>query len=286
MSHNSQDLTGPERPGRSEPAILSVSSLSFSYDGPGRAVLHDLSLEVPAGAVTAILGPNGSGKTTLLRLLLGVLRPAAGAIHLAGRPQQGYSRRERSQLIGLVPQDEHIPFDFSVLEYVLLGRAPYLSPLQMPGEVDRQVALAALHLVGLDPLRERTVPSLSGGERQLVALARALAQQPRILLMDEPTAHLDLSNRGRLLAIVRDLVTRGVTVVLTTHDPNLAASVASFAVLMRQGQALATGPAGIVLTEQTLSATYGVPVRVYDLDGTRIILLSEEPAADNLAGVR
>jgi iron complex transport system ATP-binding protein len=281
MSHNSQDLTGLPRPG-SEQAILSVSGLSFSYDGAGRAVLHDLSLEVRAGAVTAILGPNGSGKTTLLRLLLGVLRPAAGAIQLAGRPQQGYSRRERSQFIGLVPQDEHIPFDFSVLEYVLLGRAPYLGPLQMPGEVDRQVALAALHMVGLDPLQDRTLPSLSGGERQLATLARALAQQPRILLMDEPTAHLDLSNKGRLLAIMRDLVARGVTVVLTTHDPNLAASVASFAVLIRQGQVLAVGPAGAVLTEQTLSATYCVPVRVYHFDGRRIILLSDDPIPDNL----
>jgi iron complex transport system ATP-binding protein len=149
MSHSFQDPTGLGRPIRSEQTILFVSGLTFSYDGPGHAVLRDLSLEVPAGTVTAILESNGSGKTTLLRLLLGVLRPATGTIRLAGRPQSDYSRRERSQLIGLVPQDEHIPFDFSVLEYVLLGRAPYLSPLQMPGEADRQMALAALQMVGL-----------------------------------------------------------------------------------------------------------------------------------------
>jgi iron complex transport system ATP-binding protein len=231
-------------------------------------------LEVPAGAVTAILGPNGSGKTTLLRLLLGVLRPAVGTIQLAGRPQEDYSRRERSRFIGLVPQDEHIPFDFSVLEYVLLGRAPYLGPLQMPGAADRHIALQALHLVGMDGLEGRTLPNLSGGERQLVTLARALAQQPHVLLMDEPTAHLDLSNQERLLAIMADLNARGVTLLLTTHDPNLAASVAGFAVLMRGGQILAAGPPEATLTPEKLSATYGVPVQVYRIDGRRVILLS------------
>jgi iron complex transport system ATP-binding protein len=120
-----------------------------------------------------------------------------------------------------------------VLEYVLLGRAPYLGSLSMPGEVDYQIAVEALQTAGLARLRDRPLPKLSGGERQLAPVARTLAQQPRILLMDEPTAHLDLSNKGRLLAIVRDLVARGVTVVLTTHDLNLAAAVASFAVLMR-----------------------------------------------------
>jgi iron complex transport system ATP-binding protein len=257
----------------SEQGILSVSRLSFSYDGPGQAVLRDLSLEIPAGVVTAILGPNGSGKTTLLRLLLGVLRPAAGAIRLAGHPQASYSRRERGQLVGLVPQEEHIPFDFSVLEYVLLGRAPYLSPLQMPGEADRQIALEALHLVGMDGMEDRLLPNLSGGERQLAAVARALAQQPHVLLMDEPTAHLALSNQDRLLAIMYDLAARGVTLVLTTHDPNLAASVASLIVLMRDGQILVTGPPEATLTAEKLSATYGVPVHVFDVDRRRVILL-------------
>jgi iron complex transport system ATP-binding protein len=258
----------------SDNGIISALNVSFSYDGPGWPVLRDLSLEVPAGTVTAILGPNGSGKTTLLRLLLGVLRPASGTIRLAGRPQEDYSRRERSRFIGLVPQDEHIPFDFSVLEYVLLGRAPYLSPLQMPGAADRQVALEALHLVGMKGMENRLLPNLSGGERQLVTLARALAQQPHVLLMDEPTAHLDLSNQDRLLAIMDDLAARGVTLVLTTHDPNLAASVAGFAVLMRTGKVLAAGPPESTLTPETLSATYDVPVQVYRIDGRRVILLS------------
>jgi iron complex transport system ATP-binding protein len=264
----------PEGLGNARPAILVVAGLSFGYDGPGHEVLRDLSLEVPAGAVTAILGPNGSGKTTLLRLLLGVLRPQSGAVQLAGQPLGDYSRRERSRLVGLVPQDEHIPFDFTVLEYVLLGRAPYLSPLQMPGESDRRIAGRALHTVGLVGLADRLLPTLSGGERRLATVARALAQQPRVLLLDEPAAHLDLSNQGRLLAIIRRLVGEGTTPVLTAHDPALAATVASFAILIRHGRVLAAGPVSETLNEDTLSATYGVPVHVLEVDGRRVILLS------------
>jgi iron complex transport system ATP-binding protein len=254
--------------------MISVSGLSFSYNGARRTILRDMALRIPEGTITAILGPNGSGKTTLLRLLLGVLRPQQGSIQLAGQPQDRYSRREMGKLVGLVPQDEHIPFDFSILEYVLMGRAPYLGTLAIPGEEDYQVAVDALLTTGLADMRARPLPNLSGGERQLAVVARALAQQPRILLMDEPTAHLDLGNKGRLLAIMRDLVAQGVTLVLTTHDPNLAASVAGHAVLVREGQVLDAGSPEVTLTAEKLSATYGVPVQVFQVDGKRIILLS------------
>jgi iron complex transport system ATP-binding protein len=257
----------------SSQAILSVSGLSFSYNGATRSVLHDLSLEIQPRAITAILGPNGSGKTTLLRLLLGVLQPGAGEILLAGHSHSQYSRRERGQMMGLVPQDEHIPFDFSVLEYVLLGRAPYLRPLSMPGKEDYQIAVEALGATGLAHLRDRPLPKLSGGERQLATLARALAQQPQILLLDEPTAHLDLSNQARLLEIMGALVARGVTLVLTTHEPNLAAAVADHAILMRQGQVLASGPSRAMLTAKRLSETYGTTVQVFEVGGRRVILI-------------
>jgi iron complex transport system ATP-binding protein len=275
MSELTADLTGFQKPVRSRAGILSVSGLSFSYDGASRPVLQDLSLEIPAGAITALLGPNGSGKTTLLRLLLGVLHPRTGTLRLAGRPQSSYSRRELSRWIGLVPQDEHIPFDFSVLEYVLLGRAPYLGSLAMPGEADYRVAVESLCMAGLDGLMHRPVPNLSGGERQLAVVARTLAQQPRILLMDEPAAHLDLSNQGRLLEIMRGLAAGGTTLVFTTHDPNLAAAVADFAVLMRQGQILASGPIGAMLTSEALAATYGVAVQVVQVEGRRVVVLPD-----------
>jgi iron complex transport system ATP-binding protein len=254
--------------------IVSLANVTYRYNGSRQPVLENLSLDIPAGTATAILGPNGSGKTTLLRLLVGVLRSQEGEIRFAGWPQGSYSRREMGQLIGLVPQDEHIPFDFSILEYVLLGRAPYLRSLATPTEADHQVAREVLHTAGLEGLQDRPLPKLSGGERQLAVVARALAQQPRILLMDEPAAHLDLSNQGRLLSIMRNLVAGGTTLILTTHDPNLAAAVASFAVLMRDGRILAAGQAGSILTSEKLSATYGAPVEVFQIDGRRIILLS------------
>ena len=267
-------LVGAGTPG--DGAILSVSGLSFRYNGGVGDVLQDLTIGIPGGAIAAILGPNGSGKTTLLRLMLGVLRPRQGTIEVAGRPQESYSRRELSQLVGLVPQDEHIPFDFSILEYVLLGRAPYLGPLAMPGAQDTRLALDALRAAGLEGMHDRPLPNLSGGERQLVVLARALAQQPRILLMDEPTAHLDLGNQGRLLEIVRELAAGGTTVVLTTHDPNLAAAVAGMAILMRSGQVLDAGPVSSVLTAANLSMVYGVPVRVVEVEGRRVVLLPDQ----------
>ncbi len=260
-------------PGQPEAAILSASGLSFRYNGSGREALRGLSLHVPGGAITAILGPNGSGKTTLLRLLLGVLRPQQGTIRVAGRPQEEYSRRELSQLVGLVPQDEHIPFDFSILEYVLLGRAPYLHPLATPGESDTILALEAVRAAGLDGMQERLLPNLSGGERQLAVLARALAQQPRILLMDEPTSHLDLGNQGRLLDLVRDLATGGTTVVLTTHDANLASALADYVVLMLRGRVLEAGPVEVTISAERLSATFGVPIQVCAVDGRRVVLL-------------
>jgi iron complex transport system ATP-binding protein len=273
VSHHLRDLAGLGRSARSGQAIITLSSISFSYNGPGRAVLQDLSLEIPGGKITAILGPNGSGKTTLLRLVLGILRPQQGTILIAGQDQAGYSKRELSQLVGLVPQDEHIPFDFSILEYVLLGRAPYLGPLATPGDADERVALAALHTTGLLDLQDRPLPNLSGGERQLAVVARALAQQPRVLLMDEPTAHLDLGNRGRLLEIMRSLAAQSVTLVLTTHDPNIAAAVADYVVLMRQGQILNAGQTKDMLTSDQLSATYGLHVEVFPVGGKRVVLL-------------
>ncbi|MFN2245342.1 MAG: ABC transporter ATP-binding protein [Anaerolineae bacterium] len=267
-------------------AVLSAAGLSFCYNGSGRDVLRDLSLEVPSRAVTAILGPNGSGKTTLLRLLLGVLRPKVGTIRVAGRPQEGYSRRELSQLVGLVPQDEHIPFDFSILEYVLLGRAPYLHPLATPGEADTRLALDALRAVGLEGMQARPLPNLSGGERQLAVLARALAQQPRILLMDEPAAHLDLGNQGRLLDIIGELAAAGTTVVLTTHDANLASAIADYVVLMARGRIVEAGPADTVISAGTLSSTYGVPIEVGTLDGRRVVLLTNARIHPTKGGAR
>jgi len=254
------------------PAI-SLDGLSFGYGPAAPDALRDVSLEIPARAVTAILGPNGSGKTTLLHLLLGLLTPQSGRVMLGDRLHGEYTRRELSRLLGLVPQSEHVPFDLSVIEYVLLGRAPYLGLLELSQEHARQIARQALEAAGVAVLGERAVPSLSGGERQLATVARALAQEPRILLLDEPTSHLDLKNTRRVLRVLRTLCDAGRTVVFTTHDPNAAASLADHVVLLREGRVLAAGPTERVFNSQSLSETYDVEVEVVRLNGRLWVLV-------------
>ncbi len=254
------------------PAAISLNDIAFSYEGERRALFAGLSLEIPAGAITAILGPNGSGKTTLLHLILGILAPDAGAVLLARRPRQQYSRQDLGQLIGLVSQNEYIPFNFTVLEYVLLGRAPHLQLLQTPQPEDVAIGRKVLGETGLAHLSARSIQSLSGGERQLVMVARALVQHPRILLLDEPTSHLDLSNKGRVLDLMAQQAAEGVTVVFSTHEPDLATSAAGFVVLMRGGQVLQAGPVATAVTSESLSRTYGVPVRVVEIEGRRVVL--------------
>jgi iron complex transport system ATP-binding protein len=246
-------------------AAIAVQQVSFRYGPSCPLVLDDVSVDIPSGAITALLGPNGSGKSTLLHLLLGLLAPGSGQIRLMGRPQNEYRRREASRILGLVPQDEHVAFDLSVLEYVLLGRAPYLDLLEKPCQEDR-------HTAGIASLEWRSVPSLSGGERQLATVARALAQQPSVLLLDEPTSHLDLANARRILHVLRSLKDAGKTIVLTTHDPNAASAIADYVILLREGKVLSSGPTVDVLTAMHLSATYGVEVDVLEFQGRPLVL--------------
>jgi len=254
-------------------ALISIRDLEFSYNGDHRKVLQGLSLDLPAGSITAILGPNGAGKSTLVHILLGILKPAGGQISILGKSIQVYTRRELSHLIAFVPQSEYTAFDFSVLEYVLMGRAPHIGMLQMPTKNDIERTLEQLENLGLTPLARRSVLELSGGEHQLVLIARALVQEPQMLLLDEPTTHLDLSNQGRILNTLTRLAERGTTVVYTTHDPDSAARTAQYLVLMREGQVLSSGEVGLVLTAQNLTRTYGVPVRVVQVDGYPFVLL-------------
>jgi iron complex transport system ATP-binding protein len=245
----------------SHPAV-SVEGLTFRYEPAAPDVVQDITLDLPSGAVTAILGPNGSGKTTLLHLILGLLAPQHGRIMLDGTQQTAYGHRQVSHILGLVPQEEPPAFNLNVLETVLLGRAPYLSLLQRPSEQDHATAFRALETVGMASLWDRPVPALSGGERQLVILARALTQEPAILLLDEPTSHLDVGNARRILGLMRDLRAQGQTVIFTTHDPNAAATTADYVVLMRQGRVLRAGAVVDTLTPTHLSATYDVPIDV------------------------
>jgi len=256
--------------------MIHIQDLRFGYAKEAPLVLQGLSLAIPKGSVTAILGPNGCGKTTLLHILLGRLQPLQGVVTLDGQHQGSYSRQAMSRLIGLVPQDEDVPFEFSVLEYVVLGRAPYLGWLDSPKESDYRIAAAAVAEIGIDHLMQRPIPSLSGGERQLARLARALAQEPALMLMDEPTSHLDISNQGRVLSLIRHLVNkRAKTVIFTTHDPTAAAGVADYIVLLKNGQTVATGAVEAVITGPNLHAVYDTAVEVHRLHG-RLVVLAQD----------
>lgn len=253
-------------------SIIDFDSVVFGYPNSKSLVLDNMTLSILNGGMTAILGPNGAGKTTLLQLVLGWLKPRSGVVRLHSKPLSAYTRREMGQTMSLVPQSEHISFDFSVVDYVLLGRAPYLAPLEQPSQADEIIALEAIETVGISHLAYRSATALSGGERQLVLLARALAQQPKLLLLDEPTSHLDLSNKALLIKLLRKLNQQGVSVLFTTHEPEVASQLADHMVLVRKGKVMGAGDAASVFDSETLSALYGVPVKVVEIESRRIAI--------------
>lgn len=256
-------------------SLLDVRDVVAGYgaEPPGRhEVLHGVSLSAARGSITAILGPNGVGKTTLVNVVLGWIAPWAGTVDIDGAPIASLSGAERGRLVSLVPQGDHIPFEYSILDYVLLGRAPYVGRMQTPRREDADVALAAIDRAGLAGRADHGVLETSAGERQLVLLARSLAQDPALLLLDEPSAHLDLANKRRLVRLLRREADEGRTIVLTVHEPEFAAAVADVVVLMRRGEILATGAPDDVMTAALLGETYGVPIEVHEVGDRRVFL--------------
>ncbi len=241
--------------------LLRAADLSFAY---GTApVLRDISLEVSRGAFVGVLGPNGCGKSTLLKLMAGVVPPQGGTLLFDGEPVSRIPRRRLARRVAIVPQETHPAFDYSVLEMVLMGRHPHLGAFAFEGPADVAAAHDALAATGTAHLATRSYMTLSGGEKQRVIIASALAQAPDLLLLDEPTASLDLGHQLGLAALLRDLnASRAVTLVLATHDLNLAASVCSRLVLLREGRVLAQGPTTEVLTPANVQALYDVDADV------------------------
>lgn len=254
------------------PSLLTFQQVSFGYHRLISPVLKGLDLSLNEGQITAILGPNGAGKTTLLFLALGWLKPWSGEIRLLERPIERFGRRELGRHVALIPQSEYTPFEYTVLEYVLLGRAPYLPSLGMPSPADERIAYEALEKVGIADLHSNSMLALSGGERQLVLVARALAQEPRLLLLDEPTSHLDLSNKFRLAQILKRLQEGGATILLTTHEPDLALAVSDEVILMEKGRVLCSGPTAEIATEENLTKTYHIPVKIIPVDGKKLVV--------------
>jgi iron complex transport system ATP-binding protein len=245
--------------------MLAVRDLAFGF--PGRTIGREVSFTLGAGEVMCVLGPNGGGKTTLFRTLLGLLPRHAGSILVASDPLESLSRGEIARRIGYVPQGHAAYFAFTVREFVLMGRTAHMGALASPARNDVRVAERALESLELAHLAERPVTQISGGERQLALVARALAQEPKLLVMDEPTASLDFGNQVRILDRIRNLSEKGISILFSSHHPDHAFLCAGRALLLAEGRALALGTPQEVIRADTLERLYGVSVQVLPLPG-------------------
>ena len=249
------------------PAI-EIQNLSFAYGE--RQVLNGISLRIGTGEMVGVLGPNGSGKTTLLKIVSGVL-PAGDKVKLNGRDLRSYERRELSRLFAVVPQENPVNFPYTVSEIVLMGRASHHSSLALEGKKDLEVARKSMELTETLSLADRYLHELSGGEKQRVVIARALAQEPEILLLDEPSAFLDLRHQVHTLELMRRLnQERQLTIIAAMHDLNLAALFFPRLVLLSGGKIYRDGSPKEVLTEETIEQVYGIRVKIrHDEFGTQ-----------------
>ena len=279
--------------------MLQATDVAFGYERSA-PVLDGVSMGVPAGGFVGILGPNGSGKTTLLRVLAGSLAPSRGRVTLDGEDVGRISRQALARRMAVVPQETRLAFDYTVLEVVLMGRYPHLRAFEIEGPADFAIAREALAATGTLALQDRAFETLSGGEKQRVIIAAALAQihtqttagtpvqtagtavQHPVLLLDEPTAALDLAYQLELAALLRDLQARiPMAIVVSTHDLNFAAGLCSSLVLLRGGKVLASGPTGDVLTPAAIRGLYGVEAAVERHQSGRLVIvpLSRSPEA-------
>jgi iron complex transport system ATP-binding protein len=261
--------------------ILSVENLSFRY--PDVPVLHGITFGVNAGDFLSLLGPNGSGKSTLLRLLDRILLPQSGTITLNGRPLNAFSRRDLARTIAYVPQDTVWVFPYTVFEVVLMGRSPYIGRAGFENAHDLEIAREAMRLTDIAHLAEKPITAISGGERQRVLIARALSQQPQILLLDEPNAHLDISHQIEVFQILREQNEKlNLTIVSVSHDLNLAAAFSRQTMLLshtgHQGASVfAFGNPKDVLTRPIIEQVYKTNVLVDEIPGSSALRISLLP---------
>lgn len=255
------------------PSLIEAQNVSYTIDGID--LLREISLTLQGGELVGLIGPNGAGKSTLLRVMGGLLRDAKGEIALAGRRLKSHSAKEIAHMIGYVPQSTAMDFAFTVREIVLMGRSPYLGRFQLEGAEDRRIADEVMQLMNVSEFADRFVNTLSGGERQRVFVARALAQQPRILLLDEPTANLDVRHQIDLLGLIRHLAhDEGLGIIAAIHDLDHAANFCDRIVLLHKGQILADSTPEAVLTPENLAAGFGVKARTFRDPFTDVLRLS------------
>lgn len=244
--------------------MLEVDSLAYSYgNGP---VFENISFSLKKGDVMCILGPNGAGKSTLIKCIAGIFKPAAGSVRIMGEDTASLGAMEIARSIGYVPQQNEVIFPFTVLDFVVMGRTPHIPLFSSPNNKDMEIAREALSMVGVEDLADRTVSSLSGGQRQIVLIARALAQQPALLLLDEPTAHLDFGNQMLVLETVQKLAAKGMSILMNTHMPDHAFLVGNSAAALAEKRLVAVGEVKTVVSSNIMSSLYGVKVAVREID--------------------
>lgn len=244
-------------------APLQMRGVEFSYGRTSSPTLKEVELSLPTSRCLGLIGPNGAGKSTLLKLAAGLLRPDSGEVLLEGRSLQSFSSRERGRFVAYVPQSFDLPFSFTVLEVVLQGRHPHMAGATFEGKRDLEIARRSMEQTGVWELRDRHLDALSGGERQRVVIAAALAQEPRVLLMDEPTSSLDLRFQNATVRLIRELVEGGeISVFVTLHDLNLASTMCDELALLVGGELQATGSPDEVLVREVLEAAYQTELHV------------------------
>ncbi len=246
--------------------VYEVLNLTFSYPGYERKVLDDVSLVLNRGEVLCILGPNGAGKTTLLNCMAGLLVPQSGEIRLCGRDIHSMRAKEIAALAGYVPQLHTPAFDYRVLDFVLMGKAPDTGMFSRPGRSEEQQCMDVLESMGLGQLAGKSYLDISGGERQQLLIARAIVQEPEVVLFDEPTAHLDYGNQHRVLRRIKQMASEGYSVVITTHNPDHALLLGDKAAVVSREGKITQGESGEILTEDALSEVYGMDIRIRYLE--------------------
>jgi ABC-type cobalamin/Fe3+-siderophores transport systems, ATPase components len=245
---------------------LCVSHAEYHYDLGKAHGFRDISFTLDEPGIMSILGPNGCGKTTLLKCIDGLMKLNGGSISINGKDLKHLSRVEIAKVIGYVPQFHQPNFEFSVLDSVLVGRAPHIGFFGSPQKKDYAIAKQAIESMGISHLTDKPYTQLSGGERQLVLFARILAQQPSLLLLDEPTSHLDFGNQVKLLATLQKLANNGLPIIMTSHFPDHAFLVSNKVALMKSGELIDVGAPDEIITEQNLESVYKIKVKVTDVD--------------------
>jgi len=248
--------------------ILEIKNAEFSYNGK-KKIFEDINFQLEEGDILCILGPNGTGKSTLIKCINGLLKLNKGNILLQNKDVETMGNGDLAKVMGYIPQTHDSTFAFKCFDVVLLGRAPHLGLTESPGTEDIEIAHEALESMGISHLKNKPYTEISGGERQLVLMARVLAQQPKILLLDEPTSHLDFGNQIRMLEIIKNFSNSGLSVIMTSHYPDHAFISSNRVAIMNKGSLMAMGSPEDVVTEENMRNAYDIDVKILDVESHR-----------------